>query len=69
MCQVPAYMKSELYYTVLHSLSFIHTLSLSLSRSPFLSLSLSVSLSLRSFDTSLELYDMPAWSIKLVPHF
>ena len=65
MCQVPAYMKSELYYTVLHSLSFIRTL-LSLSLSLFslflslalpFSLSLSVSLSLRSLDTSLELYD------------
>ena len=49
MCQVPAYMKSELYYTVLHSLSFIRTLSLSLSRSPFLFLSLSLSLSLSLF--------------------
>ena len=48
MCQVPAYMKSELYYTVLHSLSFISTLSLSL----FLSLALYVSLSLLSLDTS-----------------
>ena len=48
MCQVPAYMKSELYYTVLHSLSFIHTLSLSLSLALPFSLSLCFSVSTKS---------------------